>query len=142
MTSFLDQHIKCFLRNSTVAEGIVISWTDKEIQLQSLDGKSILIIHHPAQDIVLTKVMLPQEMTQKCEELSNIDFSPQNVEIAPQDQTEDPMFLRAKSAAQLRVELAQQERRIIAGKLKDHHSTEAPRKINYGYPRFFPKPRT
>jgi hypothetical protein len=140
--NFTNEHVRCFLRNSTVIEGIVISWAANEIQLQSLDQKSILIIHNPAQDIVLTKVLLSEENLEEISEpeiVKPILPIEENICSLPDDGEEDPMALRAKSVAELKVELAIQERNIIAKKLKDHHFTEVPRKTTYGYPEFFKK---
>ena len=44
MNEHLGRHVKCFLRNSTVVEGIM-EGCSTVIQLRSLDGKSLLIIH-------------------------------------------------------------------------------------------------
>src|SRR5271166_640284 len=52
------QHVKCFMRSTMVLEGIVQEWADTQIVLKSIDDESILIVHHPADDIILTKVML------------------------------------------------------------------------------------
>lgn len=150
MKDFTNEHVKCFLRNSTVIEGIVISWSANEIQLQSLDQESILIIHNPAQDIVLTKVLLSDAPDQLPENLpAKPKFSERTATLeeafellAAEEPEVDPMALAAKSTAELKVELAIQERRILAKKLKNHHFTEAPGKIAYGYPGFLKKPRT
>ena len=53
----IGQHVKCVLRTGAMAEGIVKFW-ENTVQLQSLDGESILIIPHPADDIILIKVLL------------------------------------------------------------------------------------
>jgi hypothetical protein len=126
------------LRNSTVIEGIVEEW-GAIIQLQSLDGQSLLIIHHPDQDIILTKVLLSEEVTQPVEELENETFEPKlqfPLEMSEGDEELDPLTLQAKSIAELKVEMA------IADKLKDHYpdTMRAPRKVTYGYPGLFKKP--
>ena len=146
MNEYLGRHVKCFLRNSTVVEGVVKKWGDI-LQLQSLDGKSLLIIHQPTQDIVLTKVLLSEDVVEPVEEslipqppvrgrLSS-DDEPLEV-VRAEEEESDPMALQAKSTAELRIEMAKQERKIIAGKLKDHRpdSLQTPRKVKYGQPGF------
>lgn len=130
------QHVKCILRNSTVIEGIVESWTTQQVQLKSLDQKSLLIIHHPAEDIVLTKVLL--QVDEIPQQFESVEIQPPTV---ADEEKLDPMALRAKSIVELKIELARQERDIIAKKMKDHHP-EAPRKVQYGYPQFLKKPST
>lgn len=147
-------HIKCLLRTSTVVEGIVQDSSSDEVVLKSLDGKSLLIIHQPEQDIVLTKVVLfeeDEEIPQENEESKSVepvcDGSERTSEQVfckidtNEDPDEDPIALHVKSIAELKVELAQQERKIIAEKLRDHH-LQGPRKVIYGQPGFFQKPRT
>lgn len=130
-----DQHVKCVLRNGAVAEGIVEEWTGSQVQLKSLDGESILIITHPAEDIMLIKIILTTptveeiaaelehektELEQRFEETRQV-HDPNN----PDDR---------KTLAQLRIELAKQDRKIIAEKLKEHKPTQAPGKTRYHYP--------
>src|ERR1700679_3910433 len=61
------QHVKCFMRSTMVLEGIVEEWTDSQVVLKSLDEKSLMIVHRPVDDIVLTKVILeePQEISEE-----------------------------------------------------------------------------
>jgi hypothetical protein len=152
MKDFINEHVKCFLRNSTVIEGIVISWAVNEIQLQSLDQQSILIIHNPAQDIVLTKVLLADVADEPAEILpdkphrgdppvATLEEAFELLTVEEPEEQVDPMALQAKSTAELKVQLAIQERNIVAKKLKNHHFTEVPRKTTYGYPGFFKKSR-
>lgn len=147
MNQYLGRHVKCFLRNSTVVEGVVKRWGET-LELQSLDGKSFLIIHQPAQDIMLTKVLLSEDVVEPAQEpqppqppvRGRMFLHDESIEVQAEKEI-DPMALQAKSTAELRIELAKQERKIIAGKLKDHRpdSLQAPRKVKYGQPGFFKK---
>jgi hypothetical protein len=144
MNEHIGRHVKCFLRNSTVVEGIMEGCATT-IQLRSLDGKSILIIHNPEQDIVLTKVLLPQEIVEEEQpEAAPVNGLPLRGTLEPTADEEplDPMTLKAKTIAELRIELAKQERKIVAHKLKDHRpdASQAPRKVTYGQPGFLKKP--
>lgn len=156
MNEHLGRHVKCFLRNSTVVEGIM-EGCSTVIQLRSLDGKSLLIIHSPEQDIILTKVLLPKETAEQAGEPEvKVDKYPPN-ELLSQGVLEDPftnlmatgkeepldpMTLKAKTMAELKIQMAEEERKIIANKLKDHHpnTSQAPRKVTYGQPGFLKKP--
>jgi hypothetical protein len=137
MNTYVGQHVKCFLRNSAVVEGIVIEW-DKTIELQSLDRKSILIIHHPDEDIILTKMLLSEETHQNVQSLEQAFKKLPTTEEVAEDEKLDPMTLQAKSAAELRIELAKQERKILVEKLKDHHLGQTQR-VEYGQPKFIKK---
>jgi len=139
MTPQTGQHVKVILRNGAIAEGIVEEWFANTVQLRSLDNESILIISHPAEDIMLIKVMLdkPEEEAEPesgptIEEVN--DFEAQFQEAA--DSTDPHDVDDIKSLAQLRIELNKQERRIIAEKLKDHRPGRAyqPSTTPYHYP--------
>lgn len=135
------QRVKCFLRNGSVVEGIVEIW-DCPVILKTLDGTSQMIIHNPMQDIMLTKVLLSEAVPAKSRAQEIADKIREKV--AEEGQPEpDEQSLNAMTKAQLHVELAEQERRVVAEKLKDHYpDSQAPRKKTYGYPRFLQKPRT
>lgn len=145
MTPQVGQHVKCILRNGAIAEGIVEEWYNNIVQLKSLDGESALIITHPSEDIMLIKVFLEKAVEPESEgedlpseeDVKNFESSFDN----PPVDYEKPDEL--KSLAQLRIEYAKQERKIIAEKLKEHRpSIPGPGKVQYGYPGLGKKPRT
>lgn len=143
MNEHIGRRVKCFLRNSTVVEGIM-EGCSSTIQLRSLDGKSLLIIHSPEQDIVLTKVLLPEEVTEPTDVPENVEPPPDTFGVITEVKEEslDPLTLKAKTMAELKIQMAEEERKIIANKLKDHHpnTSQAPRKVTYGQPGFLKKP--
>jgi hypothetical protein len=158
MTPTAGQHVKCLMKNNTIAEGIVEEWHGNYVKLKALDGKSYLIIHHPGEDIMLTKVMVDENSEEKSlaqqvkEKIEAKGTKPRPTEpqltleeafqqLSTEDDTIDMQALDAKSKAQLQVELAKQEREIIAAKLRDH-TIEGPKKVQYGYPGLYTKPRT
>ena len=57
----VGQHVKCLLTNNTLIEGHIIVWELQRVVLKTLDGESILIVHHPERDIMMTKVVLEPE---------------------------------------------------------------------------------
>lgn len=154
MTPKEGQHVKCILRNGAVAEGIVEEWYNNVVQLKSLDGESVLIITHPAEDIMLIKILLDMpkidlplvdEVTDTIsvetssgyrhvkEEISDLESKIQKANDLPSD---DPT--RLKTLAQLRVMKAEQEKKIISEKVRNHYPNEV-RKVDYGQPGFFKK---
>lgn len=62
------QHVKCMLRNNTIIEGIVEEWYGNYVKLMSLDKGSIFIIHHPEQDIILTKIVFDDDVAEDVKE--------------------------------------------------------------------------
>lgn len=139
------QHVKCLLRNNSIAEGIVVEWFNNYAKLRSLDGESILIIHHPDQDIILTKIVLENQPKSFAEAMKKREQKKVLEEIVKDSQKENvsnPFDSdHNKSLAELHLELAKQEREIIAKKLKNHH-IDGTKKVEYGYPGFFKKPRS
>jgi hypothetical protein len=132
----VGQHLRCFLRTLTVVEGIVQESTEQQLVLKSLDGESLLIIHQPAQDIVLTKIRLaPVSETQRIAD----KIRQKSLESQEKGEVLSEEDLHHMTIAELQMEKAAQERRIIANKLQEHH-IEGPRKVTYEQPRFFKKP--
>lgn len=132
-----DLHVKCILKNNALLEGIIKVWSDEEIILESLDRKSIMIVHGGTSDIVLTKVILEEDNTSELSTeniQSAISEKIKNVLEIPAEETE----LKDKSVKELVDLRNEQERRIIREKLKDHSATEI-RTVQYGTPRFFKK---
>ena len=130
------QHVKCVLRTGALAEGIVEVWSPDEVLLYSLDGESILIITHPREDIMLIKIILGQPeddrqlVTESEAPPNELEKQFQQVHQAPSSVDDN---LRLKKMADLKIMLAEQERKIVAQKMTDHHIGEV-RKVTYGYP--------
>jgi hypothetical protein len=102
------QHVKILLINNSLIEGIIEDYNSKLIKLKSLYEDSFLFIHHPERDIIMTKIMLHETNIPKIEqEIKDVIDSPSS-------------DLRIKKLAELRIEMAQQEKKIISEKLKDH----------------------
>jgi len=136
----IGQYIKCIFRNGVTSEGVVEEWNDKMAQLRSLDGKSILIITNPTADIMLIKIML--------EDTSDLDNAPAPVleETIQEDDDHKPAILinpynvdYNKNLVELRKEKAEQERRILTEKLREHIPTMGSGKVKYEQPGFYKK---
>src|ERR1035437_5331232 len=127
----IGKQVKCLLTNNSVAEGIVEEWLPNLVKLQALDGKSILIIHHPDRDIVLTKIILEEAPEIHKEKPTEIvpDLERQFIEEYNKPSEDD---LRVQNLAKLKMLLIKQDKEIISKKLKDHNIEEV-RTVQYGY---------
>lgn len=136
----IGQHVKCFMRTSTIIEGTVEEFTENQLVLKSLDKKSLLIIHRPAEDIMLTKVILEEEVEESPEKIANsITSLQQNVRAKlheVQNQTSEDVELQRKNLMELRKMVLEQERKIVSQKRREHFgSPYAPEKMgNYTNP--------
>jgi hypothetical protein len=133
MTPQAGQRLKIVLRTGTVVDGILEEWAANQVQLRSLDGDSILIIRHPDEDIVLIKIMLDNSEKKKTEpEENKTELEKKFDEV---HQKSDPFSdLSNKSLADLKVEIAKQDREIIARKLREHRPTVGQGLNQYVYP--------
>lgn len=126
------QYVKCMLRNNTVVEGIVENWAGGvatgTIQLYSLDGNSMFIIPN-SEDIMLIKIVLDKPKVEEVEEVKEKIIVKTELEQKFEDKYNEhhnPYDLsRNKSLADLKILLAEQERRVISEKLRDHHAGSA-----------------
>jgi hypothetical protein len=139
----VGQYVKCLLTSNNLVEGYVEFWDSTQVQLKSLDNKSILIINHPDDGISVIKIMLnePQKETIKPELIKQenlTDLDKQFKQTYDQPSGDD---LRTKKLAELRILQAEQEKKIVSEKLRQHHIAEV-RKVTYGYPRFISQPST
>lgn len=128
-------HIKCILKNNALIEGIIEAWSDDEVVLKSLDGKSLMIVHAGISDIVFTKVILEEDNELNSENVETVisEKIKETLDIPPEENN-----LRDKSIKELVDLRNEQERRIIKDKLKEHSATEV-RTVKYGTPGFFKK---
>jgi hypothetical protein len=134
------QHVKCILRNGTTVEGIVDEWSGNQAQLRSFDGKSILIITRPSDDIMLIKIIL--EDPEEKENILPPKYPAAEVWQNSVETTHDVYDVdHNKSLAELKIDLAAQERHIIAEKLREHRpSIQGAGKVAYEYPGLITKP--
>lgn len=135
MTPEKGQHVKCLLRGNTLAEGIVTEWGNNIVQLLSLDEQSILIIHHPQDDILLTKIILCDNWISKKDKDVPVQIKQTDLEQQFHKVYEEPSdkHLRLKKLAELRLMIAEQDKKIISDKLKEHHIGNV-KEVKYGYP--------
>ena len=129
-------HVKCVMRNSLVLEGVVEEWSEARVVLRSIDGESLMIIHRPAEDILLTKVMLIEPISEKKVE-HNLTEAQEKIKTKLQEvqQADDPE-LQEKNITELRDMVKEQERQIMINKRREHFGSpgSAKRAVPYSNP--------
>lgn len=110
-----NEKVKIFFRNGTTTEGIICAWEKDNYTLKSLDGKNLLIVQDPAQDIMLVKIV--------------IDEPPKQIISMNDIKIDDPD--KHKKLADLRAELIEEEKKAITEKLRTHTITGPPSESKY-----------
>jgi sRNA-binding regulator protein Hfq len=140
------KHVKLFLRNGMVLEGIVEKDAAAEVVLKSIDGESLMILHRPTEDIMMTKVMLAEE-TLEVSDPASTAFLPADEPAQPvvknevvQDKLRETLQiedddLQKLSIEELRQLVIEQDRQLIANKKREHFgSPGAPKMTQYSSP--------
>lgn len=140
----VGQHVKCIMRTSLILEGIVEEWSEAQVVLRSFEDQSLMIIHHPIEDIMLTKVM-PAEPTVESPEIAEEEPEEKSVEIREQikkklQELPDDPELQNKSIQELRQMVIEQERQIIAQKRKEHFGSAGSAKMTQYSSPYQPRP--
>lgn len=140
----VGKHVKLFLRNGMVLEGIVEKDTAAEVVLKSLDGESLMILHRPTEDIMMTKVVLARETVEVPEEPSAVvnvstNETMQTKEVI-QNKLKETLQIEDKDLQNLSIEelrqlVVEQDRQLIANKKREHFGTpDAPKMTQYSSP--------
>lgn len=144
-----NQLVKVMFRNGASVEGIVDIW-DEDYVLRSIDGKSVLLIQDPVQDIMAVKIILEDASitnetniethgnVAKVKNTSQLRDNRQQQlkEISKRlqdDAVPTSMELRAKKLAELRLAAIAEEKRMVAEKLSNHTIGEV-KPVIYGLP--------
>lgn len=128
-----DKHVKVVFRNGTVVEGIVKEWVSNYVEIRSLSDESIMIIAHPEEDIMLIKVLPDKPAAEESEAAEKQQIREKVAEVLESPQTEEQAGLQQKSIAELQRMVAEQDRKLIRRRIRDHyHSAYVPHKPNYG----------
>lgn len=136
---FVNKHVQILLQNNMILEGTVVEWSPHQVVISSLDDESTSVILHPKEDIRVVKIIGKQntENVQKLEapEKKKIKLEQKFDETyqMPSDNN-----LRLKKLAELKSELIEQEKLMIASRLKEHTIGEV-KTVKYEQPRFFKK---
>lgn len=140
ITVNVGRHVKLFLRTGMVLEGIVEESIGAQVVLRSLSDQSLMIIHRPSDDIMLTKVM-PEEPPLEFQEIPE-EIEPTEIQaqiktklVEVMRPTADPE-LQNMSITELRQLVLEQEKQIITQKRKEHFgSAGAAKMTQYSMPR-------
>ena len=110
------QHVKLLLRSSITLEGIVEHWSSEQVELKSIDGERLILVHSPIVDIILTTITInPQKSDKQLPEIKEaISQQLETVLI-----TKDPTINRL-NIQQLKSLVKQQDHKIITEKRKEH----------------------
>jgi predicted SPOUT superfamily RNA methylase MTH1 len=99
------QHVKLLLRSSITLEGIVEHWSSEQVELKSIDGERLILVHSPIVDIILTTITInPQKSDKQLPEIK---------------EAKDPTINRL-NIQQLKSLVKQQDHKIITEKRKEH----------------------
>jgi hypothetical protein len=112
-----NQHIKCIFRNGTIIEGIVRVWEKDEAVLISIHDDSLMVILHPMEDVMLLKI-LPENESQKAEQSPIQEQIRQKLQEVAQPSQEPA--LQQHTISQLRKLSQEQDRQMIANKIREH----------------------
>ena len=130
ITVGVGQHVKCFLRSGMVLEGIVEESTGAQVVLRSLSDQSLMIIHRPSEDIMLTKVLQITEgpaspIVQSEDPIQEQVKKKLHEVLEPIDDVE----LQKKSIQELRQLVVERERQLIANKKREHFGSAGAAKM-------------
>jgi hypothetical protein len=135
-----DQFIKVILKNNILLEGFVEEFSEKEICLRSSDGKSLFLILDTSQ-VILIKIILEPEKDIASHRIEGVEEKPrttkqpaeQKIEIEKEFHKtyEQPSGdeLRTKKLAELKIMLAEQEKKIISEKMRSHDIGEVTQSV-------------
>lgn len=136
------QYVKVVFRNGTQMEGIVDTWSEQKSVLLAQDKQSVMVIMKTLEDVLAFKIILNHlslEEAQKKLSESQDKFREVIKTPIPPEQVEQegltPLQIKAKTLAQLKTIMIEQEKKIIAEKIREHtiHDVRIPR---YEQPRF------
>ena len=137
-------YVKLIFRNGTQAEGIVESWSDDISILVSVDNLSKFVVLHTSEDLLGVKVCLEEPEALEEAETSfqeTVEHFKEMYDAPSADDSSEPDLNRVHNLAQLKMLMNEQEKKIVAGKLKEHTVSEV-RSSQYGIPSFIKKPST
>ena len=137
---YKNKKVKLLLSGNIIVEGVVKSWNANSVHLISLDGSSTSIITHPNEDIRVIKVFEDKVEDVELPKNNVSKVTASNLQNKFEEMYKQPVSdnLRLKKLVDLKKDLIQQEKEIIANKLKEH-TVEEVRKVKYEQPGFFKK---
>lgn len=142
------QYVKVVFKNGTQMEGIVESWSDKKSVLLAEDKQSLMVIMSTAEDVLAFKIILNYlsleeakrklaETQEKFRQILQQPVKPEEIET----QGLTAIQIKGKNLAQLKSLMIEQEKKIIAEKIREHTLQDV-RIPRYEQPRFHKMFRT
>jgi hypothetical protein len=118
------QHIKIGFKNGTQLEGVVVEWSEKKSALTSIANDAFFVIMDTAADVLVYQLPIEQQPAKSLNQLE------QEFEEVRQQPSND---LRLKTLAQLKTAIIEQDKQIVANKLKQHTPSNV-NPVQYGSP--------
>jgi hypothetical protein len=136
------QRVKCFMRTTTVLEGIVEEWSDNQVVLKSLNGESLMIVHRPLEDIMITKIVLEKILEENPGKEPIIPVRPSQgkttmAEALKQVLESTDEDLNQANLKRLRELVVEQDKKLIAQKRKEHFGNTGNAKMAVNYSNSF-----
>ena len=143
ITVIKGQYVKLFLRNGMALEGVIEESTSAQVVLRSINDQSLMIIHRPNEDIMLTKVMVDLPSAEVPPEPEPVP-EPSEMQVKIKEklqealQVSDPQ-LQNLSVEELRKLVFAQEKQIITQKRKEHFGSAGSAKLTQYSTPFHPR---
>lgn len=116
MTSYIGKKVKLFLKNNSTVEGIVSSWTNKEVVIKSSQSEDVLIIYSPKYNIIMAKIYSEEQTIEPVnQKLKPFIKEPELKDILlDKYNPEADLNLRNKNLVELRLAQLQEQKKQIA----------------------------
>lgn len=125
------QHVKCMFKNNSMVEGIVDGWNTNLIQLRSLSDQSMIFIINPQENLMMIKVMPLEEAEESLPIDSNLkEQISSKIKKVIQTSSNDTELLKL-SVKELKHLAWEQERKMIADKIRNHFPNNSSTISNY-----------
>lgn len=121
----IGQHIRCLLTSGLTVEGIIKDYSDNLLLLSSVTDNSEFIIHNCDKSLLLTSIINQTTEEKIVEKPIQTEFEKSfeiNLEEEGNEDDEEisEASLKSKTLAKLHLMMAEQEKKNIKEKLKNH----------------------
>lgn len=128
MNPSVGQYVQCILRSNSMIEGFVKLWSDNQSILESKDGSNTILIQKTSQDVMIVRIIKQKDIKKMEVENSQLKekVEKQTTNVFNNDDN--------KRLVELRAELKNKDKEIIANKLKEHFASNV-KPVKYQFPR-------
>ncbi len=131
-----DSLVKVYFKNGTVIEGVVLTWSDEKGLLRSPGCSNRMIIYNPAENVMMVKLLLSEEVDLKestDEEELPIPKTALKVEQVKSNHYDEPLEVsstdpideRTRKLAQYRLSRVTSDKKMFAKTLEStEHTTD------------------